>query len=153
MNNWSTAAAIEHRPLEHDLDAAHARLRSHQHTLEHIDSRIAGNERRIDRLEQRIDDQNAALSEMHATMRATQNDVHSQKEKVDYAADRVAYIVSRLDGHIEQEIKQEHDRTQQMERLHRTIIRGVTVLAVVAIGLIVVTQQTGLLESLMKLLG
>lgn len=142
----------ERPSLDHDVDAAHARIRSHQASLDSINSRMDGNERRIDRLERRLDDQSATLTDLATTTHATQNEVHSQTTVVKRAADRVEMILDRLNNHITTEQDMEHAQTLRFERLHRTIIRGITVLAAVAGLLLVLTNDYGLVEPLAKLL-
>lgn len=139
--------------MNNDVDAAHARLRSHQASLDSINSRVDGNERRLDRLEKRMDDQFYALSELKATASATQKDVHSQSALIERSISRVDYMAKRLDEHTAAEIKGQQEQTTQLERLHRTLIRGVTVLAVIATLLVVLTQETQLLAALMSVLG
>ena len=47
----------------------------------------------------------------------------------------------------------ERDRSEAMERLHRTIIRATTILGIIAVLLMVVTKETNLIELLTKAMG
>ena len=150
---YGTLTEIDKPSLDQDVNAAHARLRSHQHSLDSINSRVDGTERRVDRLENRMDDQSAVLSELSSTTRATQTEIRTQGATMHRAAERVETVLDRLNKHIDTEKDMEHENTVRYEKLHRTIIRGVTVLAVVAALLMALTREHGLLEPLMKIMG
>jgi hypothetical protein len=144
---------LEHKARPHDVDAAHARLRSHQASLDYINSRVDGNERRIDRIEKRMDDQSALMNELSVIARSTQAEVRNNGETSRHTSGRVDQIAKRLEDHTTEEIKAQHAQTVQLERLHRTIIRGVTVLAVIAALLIVLTRDSNLLQVLLGAIG
>lgn len=150
----ATPVSLERPNVSHDVDAAHARLRSHQASLDYINSRVEGNERRLDRLEKRIDDQSYVLSELSATANATQKEVHSQSGMLTRAVERVDYMVSRLDEHTSEEIDAQNKQTKRIERLHRTMIRAASVLAIIAIVLVAITRdsQPQWLEALIKIM-
>lgn len=133
----------------HDVDAAHARLRSHQATIDHITSRIEGNERRIDRIEKRMDDQSATLADLSGMAKAAQTEMHAQNGMLERVTMRTDVIIQRLDKHTAEEIREQQAQTIQMERLHRTIIRGVTVLTVVTVLLIAITNESNLFDLLL----
>ena len=146
---------IERPKITNDVDAAHARIRSHQVYLDSLHGRIDGNERRIDRIEKRMDDQSHTLADLKATTGATQREVHSNSGMLARAVDRVDYMASRLDQHTAEEINAQEKQTQRMERLHRTLIRGISVLGVVAILLVVLTRehQPAWIGALIKVIG
>ena len=150
-----TPVSLERPNVSHDVDAAHARLRSHQASLDYINSRVEGNERRLDRLEKRIDDQSYVLSELSATTSATQKEVHSNSGMLARVVERVDYMSHRLDQHTAEEINEQGKQTQRIERLHRTMIRAVSVLAIIAIVLVVITRdsQPQWLGALIKAIG
>lgn len=145
-------AALENH-IDQDVDAAHARLRAHQNNLNYVNSRLESNERRIERIEERVDDQSIVLADLKGSSDAIKKEVSNQSITMERASERTSYIINRIEAHISQEIEQEKTRTEQLERLHRTIIRGITVLTVIAALLILVTRRTELLEPVMKLLG
>ena len=146
---------IERPQITNDVDAAHARIRSHQVYLDSLHGRIDGNERRIDRIEKRVDDQSHTLADLKATTGATQIEVRSNSGMLVRAVERVDYMASRLDQHAAEEINEQEKQTQRIERLHRTLIRGVSALGVVAILLIVITRdsQPAWLGALIKVIG
>lgn len=136
-----TPAPIDKPHISDDVNAAHARLRAHQSSIDYIHSRVEGNERRLDRLEKRMDDQSAVLSELSATTGATQREVHAHSAMLERVVERSDHIVHRLDEHTREEIDAQKDQTHQLAHLHRTIIRALTVLSVIAILLIVLTRE------------
>lgn len=145
--------AVEYPARPHDVDAAHARLRSHQASLDYINSRVDGNERRIDRIEKRMDDQSAILNEIGVIARTTQAEVKNNGQTSRHTADRVEKLISRLSEHAVDEAREQQAQTTQMERLHRTIIRGVTLLAVIAVLLIAAFNENQIFDFLLSVLG
>ncbi|MEA3639911.1 MAG: hypothetical protein VBE63_08205 [Lamprobacter sp.] len=144
---------LEPANVAHDVDAAHARLRSHQANLDYVNSRLDGNERRIDRLERRIDDQSQVLADTKAMTTSIREELCSQHKMLERAAERQADIIESLQEHIQQEIMQEKTRTEQVERLHRTILRATTLFGVLALGLAAIAEQRGLFAQVIALMG
>lgn len=151
--NNQTALVSEPHSVTQDVDAAHARLRSHQANLDYINSRMEGADRRIDRLERRLDDQSATLATVSAVADSIQREVHTQTAAVNHVSDRTRSILDRLDEHIKIELEQETTRTEQLERLHRTMIRVASILALIAIIVLPFLSELGLFELATKLAG
>lgn len=149
----TSQVSIDRPVAASDVDAAHARLRAQQASLDFIHSRVDSNERRIDRIEKRMDDQSALMNELGVIARSTQAEVRNNGETSRHTSSRVDQIAKRLEDHTAEEIKAQHAQTAQLERLHRTIIRGITILAVIAALLLVLTRDSNLLQVLLGVIG
>lgn len=143
----------EHSSVTNDVDAAHARLRAHQATLESINSRVDVNERRVDRIEQRVDDQSAVLAELNSTTHATEAAVKTQTSMTERAAERIEAMIDRLNKHIALEAEQDKEQTRSMERLHRTLIRATTALVVIGVLLAAAAKQINIIDAIKMAIG
>lgn len=148
-----TSFPFNHPAPIHDVDAAHARLRSHQSSLDSINSRVDSNERRIDRMEKRIDDQSALLADLSATAKATQSEVKLNGTTSRHTAERIEAMIDHLNQHIRFETEQEHEQTLKIEKLHRTIIRATTALVVVGLVIAAFVKQGGAIELMKMVIG
>lgn len=138
----------ESKSVSSDIDAAHARLRAHQSNIDYVNSRLDSNERRIDRVEKRMDDQSYALSDLQVSTKTIKGQLDDQHKILERSEAKDQQIMDGLNEHIKQEIEQEKNRSKQIEKVHRTLLRLATLVGVLAVGFIAFSENHNLLSML-----
>jgi hypothetical protein len=88
-----------------------------------------------------------------------QSQVERQTTLLEQAAHKESEIIDKLNAHIYEEISQEANRTEQIERMNRLIIRATTAFAILVIALVAIMELVAasgegrLLELIVKAVG